>query len=336
MSSEPAAVVPTLDLPDGVLAKILAGVPLGKCKVALQSVSKQWQRVLHQPEAHARSLELLPEGQDDGMPACPNTVRPNQATSWVSQAFLDALVCYTVRFSFDEEDTCILAGLPHQLRELSIPCTPSICCQLLEHLKVLRCSDLVKHPLSPMFPRLEEADIRVFADDLDMVMADLENIHSLHRLKVRASFRFADFHGPPECRVHYVIHTFVNSIPEVPLGMSAHLDCVTVRAESLVPDTDRSNIVLNLAVFSQCFLLENISVLGARPFEGWNRVHVCGLDKVPAACKSIIILTDVRHRKGAIGDREMPWVHPENGWQINMQWVENTKRGVKLSCVALI
>lgn len=56
--------------PDEVLAKVLAGVPLGKHKVGMQAVSKQWERVLHMKEAHS----MKTRSQDEGMPAAPNTI----------------------------------------------------------------------------------------------------------------------------------------------------------------------------------------------------------------------------------------------------------------------
>lgn len=261
----------TLDLPDEVLAAVLARVPLGKPKVAMQAVSKQWQRVLQIRSAH--SLETWTE--DDGMPATPNMVSP-EGTFRVAKGLLDALVCYRVL-----EPSDILA-VPVQLEALYIERTASAC-SVLPHLKEFDCPS-VAHPLSLVFPHLEVIDFQCRSVDRQVaeVMQDLENIPSLQNVRVNSPF-LVDFHGPAGCGVDIGFLMFPSLDKyNIPAGLASHLVRARVYCAPLTAEGAISG-EYDLANFSNCTHLDSIVLeLGERCW--WDHAHIKGIDKVPVSC----------------------------------------------------
>lgn len=310
------------NLPDEVLAKILARVPLGKSKVAMQSVAKQWQRVLHLRAAH--SIDTFDE--DEGMPATPNMVTPTRATPRVSPGLLNALICYRVT---SPEPWQSLAGLPSGLGVLGIERVPSVSPMFL-CVRKLECTT-VDVPLSPLFPNLEEVKFGAIGDDnsakLPAVMSDLQGLPNLRRVFVRTTKSFVDFHGPPGCRVHYSICG--PRLDVVPEGLARHIDELVIRC--YWSHGSRGNKV-DLAAVAGCSLLQKIQIIAGGEFMGGHRpLLICGLGKLPASCMTV--LANVIGFDAEAG--KLPMVYPENGWQINVDRV-NSELMLRLARVPIV
>lgn len=285
-----------LDLPDEVLAMVLARIPLGKGKVALQCVSKQWQRVLQLRSAHS----IGTFGEDEGMPPAPNVAIGDRGPSRISEALLNALVCYTIN-----DVSNFLVGLPPQLEALKVIYVPHTCQSLL-HLKRLECTSFDRQ-IFPVFPNLEELTIGFW--DIDgAVMADIQNLRSLRVLDV-CTGHILEFLGPPGCNVHYLVsRDNLIRVGDIPGGLAARLKSF----EICVCDIDKTLVDgdMDLAAFAECPLLEKI-VVSTKDGNRWHRAFVSGLDQLPAACSTVVLLARIESRFNPV----LPYVQPVAGWQ---------------------
>lgn len=112
-------------VPDGVLANILAKVPLGRHKVGMQCVAKQWLHTLHQRAAH--SVDTWDE--DERMPFNPAAHKEDaRRGALVSSGFLTALPCYKGEWRIcpqSQYPAACMANLPEHIRKLLLEDAPN-------------------------------------------------------------------------------------------------------------------------------------------------------------------------------------------------------------------
>lgn len=225
------------DLPDEVLAGILALVPFSKNKVGVQCVCKNWLRILQTQEAHSTDTlwedESLQCQEDPTLAVEKNGV----LTKLLSEAFMDALACLKFESKVPREQDGS-GGLPSWQAQ---------------HLQLLH--------VVQMRQILLETNLR-------RLFQELEHLPNLKLVQVIASGGIVDFSGPYDCHVDNALDFFhsredPSSRLWVPWGMAGHLrnlslwDRQNVRAD---PHAEVSIKQVSLARLCLCRVLEQIHV----------------------------------------------------------------------------
>lgn len=187
-------------LPDEVLAKILAKVPLSVEKIGYQGLSRQWRRVLCSGAAHS-----LDTWEEDEPLICNPLVPTGAGGALQPPQILQSLVAYKI------SDTASRGSgqrvwLPQQLQALRLPET-NVRVSNLPRLRILETSSLVKN-MRTRFRALERFEWRgeeLDPGEADVLLSDLGKLENIRYVSISASgmgFK-ASFGGPPECRISY-------------------------------------------------------------------------------------------------------------------------------------
>lgn len=276
-----------------LLAQILVKVPLGKCKIQMQLVSKMWRDVLHQPSAHS-----MDTWTDDEFLSGP-----------LSAGIANAVVGY--KFDLDEVLES-LAWLPPKLQALYVPKLVADC-PTLPNLDLLRlgepCSTAAS--LSQLFPHLEEINLGSAIEGVDDLEWDSEFLQSMlddlggHqnvRLITVESRDFANFEGNPECKVVYTIDVahdgdgYEREDPlKVPAGLAKHLQQFKLGRFTQYGgsvwrlDCER----FSLDFLSDCTCLESVHIVTTGgdeyEFDPYREVRMSGLEDLPKSCEEVVL-----------------------------------------------
>lgn len=248
------------DLPDEMLAEVLARVPFSKEKVAAQCVCKKWQEALQSSAAH--STDTLAEDSSVCFDCDPTLVVEvdGDATRLLSGAIVNALA--SLKLAWEDHTFEWLTQWP---------------VQMLQNLRHVEMFDTVS---------LGSAAV------LFQGVANLPNIEFVGVMVVGG---IVDFIGPEGCKVDYEINVFYDEEDpdstklEVPEGMARHLQILRFR-DRCMSDADGYEFPVkkvDLGKLANCEYLEEIYI--DLDFGEEMRCHFCGLDDLPPSVQNVYV-----------------------------------------------
>lgn len=214
-----------IDLPDEVLANILAKVPFGKDKVGMQAVDTQWCRVLGQRAAH--SVETFEE--DAWFPK--NFQHLQEGETRISARFVSALAACKIHLNEKS-----MAWLPLHLEALGArghsnrawvecPSLTGLQKLVIDGDYMIIAESFVMPSFSTLFPNLEvvsavlaslawhtpDPDEYIFEESEEILLREVRKLPNLRTLKVKclrdeslSDWGF-DYRGHSPCRISYEV-----------------------------------------------------------------------------------------------------------------------------------
>lgn len=259
------------DLPDELLAGILAKVPFSKSKVAAQSVCKLWQNVLQTSAAH--SVDTLEEDSSVEFVKDPTLVvqRDGFATQRLASQLAASLACLKLKeennMPWFDASSFAFTEYPEWLPQMK---------------QILQVIDLSAYSLAEY--------------DAIVLFHELESLVNLRFVKVKINgVNVVDFNGPKDCKVSYEINFFYensedpySTLLEVPDGMAKHLQTLRLYDPWIMQEeVDNPVEHVDLGSLANCAVLERIDI------DLWSsdekKSHFYGLGNLAPSVQSISV-----------------------------------------------